>query len=113
MCPFFLRIENASLQQNAELPGGLIRSVFDYTCGASLAPKEMVRSLLNILDRLEREFADRYDRRSMQLTGNLAFSDRGQNSQGEHSTAALLLLLPFVSAAHSSEGPASDSSTDG
>ena len=35
-------------------------------------------------------FADRYERRSLLLTSNLAFSDWGQIFQGERMTAALL-----------------------
>ena len=35
-------------------------------------------------------FADLYERRSLLLTSNLAFSDRGQIFQGERMTAALL-----------------------
>ena len=35
-------------------------------------------------------FADRYERRSLMITSNLAFSDWGQIFQGERMTAALL-----------------------
>ncbi len=35
-------------------------------------------------------FADRYERRSLLLTSNLAFGDWGQVFQGERMTAALL-----------------------
>jgi DNA replication protein DnaC len=35
-------------------------------------------------------FADRYERRSLLVTSNLAFSDWGQIFQGERMTAALL-----------------------
>ena len=35
-------------------------------------------------------FADRYERRSLLITNNLAFSDWGQIFQGERMTAALL-----------------------
>jgi DNA replication protein DnaC len=38
-------------------------------------------------------FADRYERRSLLLTSNLAFSDWGQIFQGERMTAALLVRV--------------------
>ena len=38
-------------------------------------------------------FAERYERRSLMITSNLAFSDWGQIFQGERMTAALLYRL--------------------
>ena len=35
-------------------------------------------------------FAERYERRSLSITSNLAFGDWGQTFQGERMTAALL-----------------------